>query len=135
MYVPSGFPGFRPSFLNSSVRYFTVFSSPGVPGARPSNSSDASVLMCRSKSSPEILARAYLFCSVAIPGGPGVSSLEHAASNETTHTSDHAVRFFIVVSTSTALHPCGLMLCLAERAASTDRAELLRTHRRWDSPM
>src|SRR5437762_1769135 len=46
MYVPSGFPGLRPNFWNCWVRYATAFSSPGVPGARPSMESAARSLMC-----------------------------------------------------------------------------------------
>ncbi len=46
MYVPFGFPGFRPNERNCCPRYWTVFSSPGVPGARPSNSSEDSTRMC-----------------------------------------------------------------------------------------
>src|SRR5689334_2173424 len=46
MYVPSGLPGSRPSFWNCWVRYATAFSSPGVPGARPSIESAARSLMC-----------------------------------------------------------------------------------------
>src|SRR3954471_1570183 len=46
MYEPSGFPGLSPSFWNWDVRYATAFSSPGVPGARPSIESAARSLMC-----------------------------------------------------------------------------------------
>src|SRR5213592_1514034 len=50
MKVPSGFPGASPSFWNCAVRYATAFSSPGVPGARPSiESADKSLMCCRSE--------------------------------------------------------------------------------------
>ena len=40
--LPSGLPGSRPAFLNSSEMYWTLRVSPFEPGARPSNSSEAS---------------------------------------------------------------------------------------------
>src|SRR5436190_10565999 len=58
VYVPSGFPGFNPIFLNWSAIYLTESSSPFVPGARPSNSSDARTLMCASKPSGVIASSA-----------------------------------------------------------------------------
>src|SRR5205809_4489160 len=58
VYVPSGFPGFNPIFLNWSLIYLTESSSPFVPGARPSNSSDARTLMCASKPSGVIASSA-----------------------------------------------------------------------------
>ena len=42
-HVPSGLPGVSPRAENCSVRKATVFVSPSEPGARPSNSSEASV--------------------------------------------------------------------------------------------
>jgi len=58
VYVPSGFPGFNPIFLNWSLIYLTESSSPFVPGARPSNSSDARTLMCASSPSGVIVSSA-----------------------------------------------------------------------------
>src|SRR5262249_52803981 len=58
MYVPYGFPGFNPIRLNWSVMYLTERSSPFVPGARPSNSSDARTLMFASIPSGVITSRA-----------------------------------------------------------------------------
>src|SRR5256885_4214109 len=46
MKVPSGLPGLSPSFWNCCIRYATAFSSPGVPGARPSIESAERSLMC-----------------------------------------------------------------------------------------
>ena len=42
-------PGLRPSLPNSAASRARVFSSPGVPGARPSNSSDESCFVTRLK--------------------------------------------------------------------------------------
>ena len=62
-HVPSGLPGVRPSAENCSVRNATVFVSPSEPGARPSNSSEASVSVAASS------------VSALIPvATPGVSS-------------------------------------------------------------
>src|SRR6185436_8861217 len=46
--VPSVLPGCNPILLNWSSRNLTVSSSPFEPGARPSNSSEESVLMSAS---------------------------------------------------------------------------------------
>src|SRR4051812_22958732 len=58
MYEPSGLPGWRPSFWNCWVRYATAFSSPGVPGARPSIESAARSLMCWSSDAVSIACAA-----------------------------------------------------------------------------
>ena len=55
-HVPSGLPGVRPSAENCPVSQATVFSSPSVPGARPSNSSAASVSTAASSVSAPIPA-------------------------------------------------------------------------------
>src|SRR5215469_4147891 len=51
MYVPSGFPGASFIARQALMRYSTVFCSPAVAGARPSNSSDARIRMCLSRRS------------------------------------------------------------------------------------
>src|SRR4249919_3303714 len=43
-------PGFSPMRSNCAVRYATVLSSPGLPGARPSKASDESTRTCSAKS-------------------------------------------------------------------------------------
>src|SRR5688572_11295048 len=46
----SPLPGLRPRRWNCARRYSTVFSSPALPGARPSNASEASTFTCSAKS-------------------------------------------------------------------------------------
>src|SRR5437867_1368548 len=65
MKVPSGFPGSSPSAWNCRVRYATAFSSPGVPGARPSMESAERSLMCWRRLSAEI-ARAAVKTSESV---------------------------------------------------------------------
>ena len=67
--VPSSPPGSSPISSNRSMMYWTAFRPPGVPGARPSNSSEASVLTISD-------SRAASICAV-VPAtdGSGLSAL------------------------------------------------------------
>src|SRR6185503_17996271 len=73
IYVPSGLPGWRPSFWNCGVRYATAFSSPGVPGARPSMESAARSLMCWSSDAVSIA-----WAAAATAGAVAVVSVKGA---------------------------------------------------------
>src|SRR6476620_838729 len=84
--VPSVLPGFNPAFRNWSSRYLTVKSSPFVPGARPSYSSDDSTRVWRNKASESMSERRPIgTCrdGDVEGGGPvgcGFDSDEHAAT-------------------------------------------------------
>src|SRR3546814_5537012 len=80
-------PGCRPMRTNCALMYSTVFSPPGVPGPRPSNSSEASVFTSSVKS-PVVMSslKAYAGTVAAASGAvvdaasAGVGSRMHAAS-------------------------------------------------------
>src|SRR5262245_25865389 len=77
-YVPSVLPGFRPAFLNWSARYVTDSSSPLVPGARPSNSSEDSFFVCASSASRSMVGSwpIGMCVDVDIAGAKAVGVLE-----------------------------------------------------------
>src|SRR3546814_282818 len=65
-------PGCRPMRTNCALMYSTVFSPPGVPGPRPSNSSEASVFTSWAKSAAVMSSLKVYAGAVAAAGGGAV---------------------------------------------------------------